>query len=106
MGNTRTFKPGRAQKRLSQKQQIRLLEHELAYADGALQATQAQLAATRMERPSDLEEWIQEVAIPTMDREEREAWDAMSDTERETFKDELGQRINATKIMAGEAGKS
>ena len=106
MGNSRTFKPGRRQKRLGQKQQIKTLEMQLAYADGALQATQAQLAATRMERPSDLEAWIEEVAIPTMDREEREAWDAMSDTEREHFKDELGQQLNATQIMAGEAGKA
>lgn len=61
---------------------------------------EAQLAATKMERPADLEDWIRDVALPDMSPEERAEWDALGDEDRETFLDQLGQRINETKLLA------
>lgn len=66
---------------------------------------EAQLAATKMERPADLEDWIESVALEDMDADERAQWDAMADADRERFLDELGVKINTTqKLMAVDAG--
>ena len=99
MGNSRKFRPGRVAARRSQKQQIRALHAQLGYQQGLNEALVAQLEASRMERPPDLDEWIENDIIPLMDKEEREAWDAMDADELEAFKDRLGQRINASKLM-------
>lgn len=99
MGNSRNFRPGRRQRTLSIKQQVKQLERENAYQRGLAASLQAQLAATRMERPADLEQWIDEVALADMDPDERDAFDALSPAERETFIDQLGQRINTTRLL-------
>lgn len=100
MGNSRSFRPGRQARRQSLKDQIRGQARELAYLRGMTLGLEAQLAATKMERPADLEDWIAEVALPDMSPEERAEWDALSDEERETFLDQLGQRINETKALS------
>lgn len=82
------------------REQIKAQARELAYMRGMSIGLEAQLAATKMERPADLEDWIREVALPDMSDEERAEWDAMSDAQRETFMDQLGQRINATELLA------
>ena len=99
MGNTRRAKPGRQARVLSQKDEIRRLKAEVQYTTGYAESLQAQLAATRMERPADLDQWIEDEAIPLMDKEERDAWEAQTPEEREAFKDELGQRINTQKLL-------
>lgn len=108
MSNSRNFRPGRTAKRLSQRQLIKAAELEIARQRGISLGLQAQLSATKMERPADLEDWIREVALPDMSPEERAEWDAMNDAQREAFIDELGVRINTTQLLAtaggGEAG--
>jgi hypothetical protein len=105
MSNSRAFRPGRQARRASMKDQLRAKDRELAYLRGMSLGLEAQLAATKMERPADLEDWISNVAIPDMSDEERAQWDAMSPDERETFLDELGVQINASqKLLALDAG--
>jgi hypothetical protein len=100
MGNSRNFRPGRQARRQSLKDQIRAKERELSYMQGLTMSLQAQLAATKMERPADLENWINDVALADMSPEEREQWEALSEPERETFMDELGLKINTTMKLA------
>lgn len=100
MGNSRRFKPGRQARRFSLKDQLRQARAENEYYRSYAEAVQAQLTASRMERPADLDEWIDQVALPAMDEEERQAWDAMDDDEREHFKDELGTQIRATELLS------
>lgn len=100
MGNSRRFRAGRQAKTQSLKAQLKAIDRENSYYRGYAASLEAQLAATNMERPADLDEWIDSVALPDMDPEERQAWEAMSEPERDRFKDELGQQINATKLMA------
>lgn len=100
MGNTRRFRAGRQAKVLSLKERLQLAEAEAAYQQGYNQALQAQLQALKMERPPDLEEWIESVALPDMSDEEREAYESMDEQERKQFLDELGRQINATKALA------
>ena len=106
MGNSRNFRPGRSTRRRSQKDLIRSQGRELAYMKGLNLGLEAQLAATKMERPADLEDWINDVALGDMDPEEREQWDAMSDPEREHFMDELGQKINTVAAIGVDDGGS
>lgn len=98
MGNTRRFRAGRQGKVLSQKEQLRQLRAENAYLSGYAASVEAQLAAAKMERPADLEEWIDSV-LPDLSDEERTEWDAMSPEEREAFKDALGQQINQAEAL-------
>jgi hypothetical protein len=100
MGNARKFRPGRQAARLSQRNTIKAMDLELARQRGINLALQAQLSASKMERPADLEEWIESVALPDMSPEERAQWDSMTDEERETFKDELGLKINTAQKLA------
>lgn len=99
MSNSRAFRPGRAAARRSLKQQVRVNELELARQRGINLALQAQLSATKMERPPDLEEWINEVALPDMSDEERAEWDALDDAGRESFMDQLGEKINVSRAL-------
>lgn len=103
MGNSRQFRAGRRQKVLSQKERIRQLTAQLGYQEGLNMALAAQVQAAKMERPADLEEWIDSV-VPDLSDEERAEWDAMSDDEREAFKNALGQKINAERVLL-EAGE-
>lgn len=101
MSNSRAFRPGRQARRASMKDQLRAKDRELAYLRGMSLGLEAQLAATKMERPADLEDWINDVALQDMSDEERAQWDAMPPTDRETFLDELGQEINVSqKLLA------
>lgn len=100
MGNSRQFRPGRSQARLSQKAQIRQLRAETAYYRGYAESVQAQLAATKMERPEDLDEWVESI-LPDMDDNERAVWDSLSPAEQEDFKESLGQKINQEKLLLG-----
>lgn len=100
MSNSRNFRPGRAAKRQSLKDQVKAKDRELAYMRGMSLGLEAQLAATKMERPADLEDWIRDVALPDMSPEERSEWEAMDDAQREAFMDQLGQRINTTHMLA------
>lgn len=104
MSNSRRFRPGRQAARQSLKSQVKARDLELARQRGINLGLQAQLSASKMERPADLEDWIREVALPDMSPEERAEWDAMNEDERETFLDQLGQRINATKLLAMAGG--
>lgn len=99
MSNSRTFRPGRTAARHSLKQQVRARDIELARQRGINLALQAQLSATKMERPPDLEEWINEVALPDMSDDERAQWDALDDAGRESFMDQLGQKINVSRAL-------
>lgn len=100
MGNSRNFRPGRQARRQSLKDQIRAQGRELAYMNGLTMSLQAQLAATKMERPVDLEDWINDVALGDMSPEERVQWVTMDEAQREQFMDELGVKINTTKNLA------
>lgn len=101
MSNSRAFRPGRQARRASQKDLLRSKDREIAYLRGMSLGLEAQLAATKMERPADLEDWINDVALADMSEDERAQWDAMSPDERETFMDELGVQINATQNLLG-----
>jgi len=99
MSNTRRFKPGRQARRQSLKAQLKQAEAENAYYRGFATSLQAQLRATQMERPADLDEWIESV-IPDMDEAERAEWEAMTPDEREEFLDQLGHSINVAQELA------
>lgn len=103
MGNTRRARAGRQSKVYGQKDRIKQLELQVAYLEGLTMSLQAQLSATKMERPPDLDEWVESI-LPDMDDEERALWDSMSDEAREMFKDELGVKINTEKLLIAEAG--
>lgn len=98
MGNTRQFRAGRRQKVLSQKERIKQLTQELGYTQGLLMATAAELEATKMERPADLDEWVDSI-VEDMDEGERSEWDSMDEAEKAAFKDKLAERINRSKAL-------
>ncbi len=103
MGNTRRFNPSRRQKVLGLKADNRRLAAEAGYYRGLALGLAAEAEAARMERPADLEEWVDSI-LPDLDAEETAQWEAMSDEERATFVDQLGQRISASeKLLAPEA---
>lgn len=51
-----------------------------------------------MERPADLEEWVDSIQ-GDLSADEKAEWDALSPEERETFLDQLGQRINVSEAL-------
>lgn len=99
MSNTRRFKPERKQQVGTLRQEIAGYKAMLKFQSDRIADLEAQLAATKLERPADIEEWINEVALGEMDDDERAEWDAMSDYERERFVDALGQRLAATERL-------
>lgn len=95
MGNTRRFNPSRRQAVRSLKQRNKDLRSEIGYLEGLVMVTEAKLAASRMERPADLDEWVANALIDgDMSPEEVAEWEAMSPGEQQEFLDQLGQRIN------------
>jgi hypothetical protein len=99
MSNKNGFSPRRKAAVRGLKAENKRLREEAEYNRGLAMSTQAQLAATRMERPPDLDDWIEAEVVPLMNKEEREEWFAQTPEEMEAFKDELGQRINAAKLL-------
>lgn len=95
MGASRRFKPGRQAQRASQKAKIKSLVAQNGYLTGLNLSLAAQLEAEKMERPPDLDEWVDSI-LPDMDEDERAAWAEMSEEERAAFTEELGRRINVT----------
>jgi hypothetical protein len=104
MGNTRRFNPSRRQRVLGLKEQNKALRGQLTYAEGFIQGQQAIIAATKMERPPDLEEWVESI-LPDMNDAERAEWDAMDPADRAEFLDSLGEQINRS-IKASESEPS
>lgn len=102
MGNSRRFKPGRQARRESQKEQIKRLTAQVGYQQGLNMALAAELEATKMERPADLEEWVDSV-YADLDDQEREAWDGLTEAEQQSFLDQLGRRINVSKALLDSA---
>lgn len=96
MGATRSFRAGRKAKVETLKEQNRRLIKEAGYYRGLALAAAAVAEAAKMERPPDLEDWIESV-LPDMDENERAAWDSQTPEEREAFIDSLGAQINRTK---------
>lgn len=103
MSNTRIFRPGRKAKRLSQKQQIKTLNAQVGYLQGLAMGLAAENEALKMERPADLEDWVDSI-LDDLSEDERAEWDAMSGEDQQQFLDRLGQNINVSKAVldAGE----
>lgn len=98
MGNSRQMRAGRRAKVESQKEQIKRLTSQVGYQQGLNMALAAEMEAMRMERPADLEEWIESI-VPEMNDEELADWNSMEEQERQDFIDRLGQRINVSKAL-------
>lgn len=103
MGNSRQFRAGRKAKVEHQKETIRRLTAQVGYLEGLSLGLAAQVEASKMERPADLEDWIDSV-IPDLSDEERAEWDAMDEDERQSFIDALGQQVNVSKTLLDAAG--
>jgi hypothetical protein len=101
VGNQRRFNPSRRQKVLGLREQNKRLVAALGYQEGLTQALSAQLRASTMERPADLEEWVASIE-DDLSEQERAAWDELDPQEREEFLDQLGQRINVSGALLGE----
>jgi hypothetical protein len=99
MSNKNGFSPKRKAEVRGMKTEIKQLKAESSYNRGLAAGAQAQLAATRMQRPADLDDWIENEVVPLMNQEEREAWLDQTPEEMEAFKDELGRRINTEKLL-------
>lgn len=97
------MKAGRQAKNWNLKDQLKQRDAEIAYLKGLCMGLQAQLSASKMERPPDLDEWI-ETILPDMDPDERAEWDALTDAQKEALKDSLGEQINTEKLLLAEYG--
>lgn len=95
MGNTRHFRAGRAAKRDSMRAKIKKLSAQVGYLEGLSMALAAEKEAAHMERPPDLEEWVESVT-GELSEEELAELDGMSPEQREQFIDQLGRRINTS----------
>jgi hypothetical protein len=101
MGNTRRFNPSRRQRVLGLKEQVRALNAQNGYLSGQIAAERAIHAASLMERPPDLDEWVAQ-ATQDFDGEERAQWEAMSEDEQAAFIEELGAKINTSRALLDE----
>lgn len=98
MGHSRRFRAGRQARRISQKEQIKALTAQVGYQQGLNMALAAELEAYKMDRPADLEEWVDSI-LDDFSEEEREQFESMDHEERQEFLDRLGQRINVSKAL-------
>lgn len=76
------------------------LKEAVKFQSDEIERLNGLLAANQLERPADLEDWINEVALGDMDGDERAEWEAMSADEKEAFVDALGQRLAAAERLS------
>ena len=93
MGNTRRAKPGRQSKTLSLRDENAYLKSMVKFQSDEIERLNGLISEPELERPADLEDWINEVALGEMSVDERAEWDAMSAEEKEHFVDALGAQL-------------